>query len=436
LLGLGGGAAGTSFQAPQLANVQNFGQQGSITGNANLQSENALTSQQQLLHALQAQGGLGNQSQVYGQLQGLAAGQGPNPALAQLAQTTQQNVANTAALQAGQRGANANVGLLARQAGQQGAATQQQAAGQAATLGAQQQLGAIQAAGNLANQQAAQQINATGALNQAAQGYQQDVNQALAAYNSANIANQGNVNSANAALAGTQMQSQQSLLGGIAGGAGLSSLLSAVPPVEIPAATGAAAPIVSGPSVPGWAEGGKIPAKGKTEADLLAEDPKKRRDLEEVSDTLKTIKSKTQPSTPPGALSNRPDPSLEIETTGMPEASPAPVDGPRSSVGRFLNGLLNEGGNIESPMNSKGRLLKALGGDTNVGSRLKQGGHVPGKPNVGGAVDSYDNDTVDAKLSPGEIVVPRSVTQGKDPVNGAARFVATVLAQKSRGGKR
>ena len=44
--------------------------------------------------------------------------------------------------------------------------------------------------------------------------------------------------------------------------------------------------------------------------------------------------------------------------------------------------------------------------------------------------DSYDNDKVPAMLSEGEIVIPRSVTMGKDPVRGAADFVAKVLAKR------
>jgi len=78
-------------------------------------------------------------------------------------------------------------------------------------------------------------------------------------------------------------------------------------------------------------------------------------------------------------------------------------------------------------------LMSANGGD--VGSKLKKGGHVPGKPTVGGAKNDYANDTVKALLSPGEIVIPRSVTQSADPVNGAARFVQTVIARRKNKGK-
>lgn len=297
LLGLGGGPGGTSADLTNPTNKQQLAGYGNI-------SLGTLTQQQALLNQLAQQNGLGNQSQVYGQLQGIANGTGPNPALQQLRETTGQNVAATNALIAGARGANANPGLIARQAAMQGANTQQQAVGQGATLAAEQQLGAIQAAGNLANQQAQQQIGQSQYLNQAAQN----------AYGQQIGAQQG-YNAAAAGIAQDQAKGQQGLFGSLGNAAG--------------AALGV------------LAEGGEVP-------------------------------------------------------------------GPKSHFGQML----------------------AQGG--NVGSSLKAGGHVPGKPAVGGAKDSYANDTVKALLSPGEIVLPRSVTQGGNPVGDAARFVQAVLAKKGR----
>jgi hypothetical protein len=74
------------------------------------------------------------------------------------------------------------------------------------------------------------------------------------------------------------------------------------------------------------------------------------------------------------------------------------------------------------------QMAAAYGG--NVGGKLKSGGHVPGKPKVGGAKNSYANDTVKALLSPGEIVIPRNITMGKDPINQSAKFVQSVLAKR------
>lgn len=234
--------------------------------------------QNQLLAALQGQGGVGNQANVYGQqqallqqlqgaggvqnqqgaiqgLQGLvgqqqglasqyqnlANGVGPNPAQAQLAQNTAANVAQTGALMAGQRGAGQNVGLMARQAGQQGAQTQQGAVGQAATLQAQQQLqgmqglaqqqqaigGTQQAIAGLGGQQIGQlqgqQTNtanlATQQVGQQLAAQQQAAQTALS--NQQNIYGlQSNINTTNAGVASQNAKAQAGLIGGILGSAG------------------------------------------------------------------------------------------------------------------------------------------------------------------------------------------------------------------------
>src|SRR5512137_325025 len=57
-------------------------------------------------------------------------------------------------------------------------------------------------------------------------------------------------------------------------------------------------------------------------------------------------------------------------------------------------------------------------------SLLSKGGQVPGKAQVFG--DDEANDTVPAMLSPGEIVLPRSVTHSSDPEGAAAAFVQAV----------
>ena len=59
---------------------------------------------------------------------------------------------------------------------------------------------------------------------------------------------------------------------------------------------------------------------------------------------------------------------------------------------------------------------------------MMSGGPVPGQASVAG--DSYSNDTVPAMLSPGEIVIPRSVVNSPNPKKAAADFVAAILARK------
>lgn len=78
----------------------------------------------------------------------------------------------------------------------------------------------------------------------------------------------------------------------------------------------------------------------------------------------------------------------------IPKAQPA---GPRSKFGQHLN--------------------------------MMHGGHVPGQASMPG--DHPANDTVFAMLSPGEIVVPRTVAQSGDPQK-VMQFVQAVMAKKGK----
>lgn len=191
-----------------------------------------------------AQGALQNQGNVVGQLtpqipgavtdqNALAAqelqmtqGVGPNPAQTMLNQATGANVANQAALMAGQRGASGNVGLIARQNAQQGAATQQNAAGQAATLEAQTALGAQQNLTNLANQQVNQGAQAVSNQNTAQQGEQGILQNANTSANNAQVGMQSNINSTNAQTAAANQNMAGQIFGSLTGGG--SSLLSSL----------------------------------------------------------------------------------------------------------------------------------------------------------------------------------------------------------------
>jgi hypothetical protein len=241
MFGLNGGYNGTGAGGPVSANTVNPTNQNQIN-QSYTGTQGALTSQQQLLQALQGQNALGNQNQVYGQLQGIANGTGPNPAQAMLNQATGQNVATQAALMAGQRGAGQNVGLMARQAAQQGAATQQQAVGQGATLQANQSLNAIGQAGQMANTQAGQLTSQANANAASQLGQQSNLLGAQAAYNNAQVGMQSNINSANAGLAASTQGIMASALGGLSQGAG-SALVK-----------GAA----NGGQVPDYAQGGQV----------------------------------------------------------------------------------------------------------------------------------------------------------------------------------
>lgn len=243
LLGLKGGVNGTGFAGPSLADISNPTTQAQVQASYG-GAQNSLQSQQALMQALQQQNGLGNQSQVYNQLQGVAAGQGPNPAQNMLNQATGQNVQNQAALMAGQRGIGANTGLLARQIGQQGAGIQQNAAGQAATMQSQQSLNALGLAGGLANQQTANQIGAVGANTNANLAEQGQLLGAQGQFNQQQLQNQQGFNNINAGFVNQGMQGQQGLIGGLIGGAGTVGA----------AAAGAA----HGGMIEGYAQGGSV----------------------------------------------------------------------------------------------------------------------------------------------------------------------------------
>lgn len=63
---------------------------------------------------------------------------------------------------------------------------------------------------------------------------------------------------------------------------------------------------------------------------------------------------------------------------------------------------------------------------------MKDGGVVPGKAKVEG--DSLKNDVVPAKLSPGEVVIPRSVMESKNPGEAAKAFVEKLHGKYSEDG--
>lgn len=185
------------------------------------QAQGGLGMQQGLANTLtpQVSSAVNNQNALADQYLAMSKGQGPNPALDQLAQSTGQNTANQAALAAGQRGASGNVGLMARQNAQQGAATQQQSAGQAATLGAQQQIAAQGNLANLANNQVSQAGQATTGYNSAAQNEQSILQNANTSANNAAVGMQSNINNNNAQTSAANQNMAANTLGGIASAA-------------------------------------------------------------------------------------------------------------------------------------------------------------------------------------------------------------------------
>jgi len=347
----------------------------------------ALGQTQGLYGQLAGQGGIGNQANVFNQQQALAdalraqaMGGGPNPAQQALNQATAQNIRNQAALMAGQRGAGANAGLLARQIANQGAQTQQQAVGQSALMQAQQQLGAQQALqnqlagmGQLAGTQVGQQMmgaqNVLGGqqnLTQAQQAQQQALLNAINAQNQGNIAMQSNLNQGNL---------------------GMTENLNNIAAAMQQNINNANAGIAQQQAQQGSnVLGGLLGAGAQIGAAALMNQG--------------------------GQVENK-------KLAKVPEGDRYPGSVQMPPHFQKIAELYH--GNQYRPQ------AYAQGGS--VGSKLKEGGKVPGQAKMKG--DHPINDTVSAKLSPGEVVIPKSVMESRDPVGGAAQFVANLENKKA-----
>ncbi len=451
MLGTAGGAAGTGFSGPQQADIT-AGVTAKNAQHANDAAYNTLTQQDKLLAALKGQNGFDQQTNVQnqqqalanqlaqangvgtqnsaiaglqntaGMYQGIANGTGPNPAQAMLNQQTGNNIAAQNALMAGQRGAGANTGLLARQAAQQGAATQQQAVGQGATMQANQSLNALQglagtqstigslggqqvgqlqgqqaAQSAMANQMAGQQIAQTNNNAQAALGYQSNEQGALGNLNSAKVSSQGSINAANAGMANQQMAGQQKTIGGIASGIG---------------------------GALGLADGGLINhLAGGGYADLAVQGPQSGFGQYMQNNVASPMASQMAPMAQSGTdadfeknmskLGGKIHDSMNKPDTGL--------SGPTATAPNTQ--AMGGSGVADSGMEAKA----AEGGLAEAGGHVKakepsQKAEVPG--------NSYSNDKIPAKLSEGEVVIPRDVMQSADPVAAAAEFVKQTLAKK------
>jgi hypothetical protein len=490
LLGTAGGVNGTGIQGPSQATILNpttTAQAQQQYGNA----QNALAQQQGFVNAVNQANGVGNQSQVFNALSGVANGTGPNPAQAQLAQATGQNVANQAALMAGQRGSGANVGLMARQAAQQGAATQQQAAGQAATLQSQQQLNALNAQGNIATNQANQQANAVQGLNSATQGEQGQILGGIASQNNANVAMQSNVNEANAGLAGKTMQGQSALLGGAingissvasmgAAGSGAAAAAAAkggmVPNMTPQYATGGSvyeniAPGTtpfdqqqSAPTAPAAQmppPGGHTPLVNSAPAANAAQKPKSVV-AEFLSGASKNPQqngyysagqgigkaigsgmnslfgsSNPAPAAPntPSSVDSSDAQAAMMGAPGTRTAQGMPTDQATYDLYRSLPDApqMAKGGKVPALVSPGEQYLPPKEAkEVAKGKKdpLKTGERIPGKPKFPG--NDYRNDIVPKTLESGGIVIPNEVMQSKHPHWAAMKFVQATMAKNGK----
>jgi hypothetical protein len=96
-----------------------------------------------------------------------------------------------------------------------------------------------------------------------------------------------------------------------------------------------------------------------------------------------------------------------------------------ATLGAGLGGALG-GGDEKSSSGLIQQGLEAL-------PKKARGAEVPGKVKYQG--DTRSNDTVPALLSPGEIVLPRSVAQSEEAPEKAKKFVEAIKKQKRPSGR-
>jgi len=413
----GGNGSGMGFQA-QNTNILNP----ATTQQAQDQYTNAqqgLSNQANFLQAVQAQNGLQNQSNVFNQYQNIANGTGPNPAQAMLNQATNANVANQAALMAGQRGSGANAGLIARQAAMQGANTQQQAAGQAATMQANQSLNALGQMGGMATNQANQQANATNAYSQSAQGEQQNILGAIGAQNNANVSMQSNINNANANIAGNVANQQGSMFGGLMQGAGsgLSSLFGGSSPGGADDLTGDAGAGSGGAAELDSAYGG-VNAGTDT---IQAASPDA---ISAVSDIFSSLAE-----------------GGNVEDTSDGTTSLVQQNGPQSQAAQFLqqqeagSGLPNNQGSLKpvKPPSQAEQMQNQMAGMTKMGMQAigKVGNFI--NTGLGDVADGVGSGVQDVAGGVGDLGADPAIDEGVDDVAMVAAKGGKVPAMVSPG---
>ncbi len=104
------------------------------------------------------------------------------------------------------------------------------------------------------------------------------------------------------------------------------------------------------------------------------------------------------------------------------EAQNKTAGGILGGIGNVLSMIgLAEGGEIPDHLMP---IAKIFHKEFAEGRSMKRGGSVPGRASVPG--NSSKNDTVPALLSPGEVVLPRSVTKSPNPPKKAAEFLKSL----------
>lgn len=352
-----------------------------------------------------------NQNTLGNILMNEANGSGPNPAALETQHMNENAIKSNAGMVASQQGISP--ALAARLAAQNSAGMQQQAAGQGALQNMNQQLAVQGALGNLYGQQAGE-ANTMNSTNQ----------NALAAYNTAQVGSTSNQNNTNQATSAQNAATSAGMVGGLAKGlsAGLFAKGGVVPAQPMPPQN----LDVGGPVIQNWGFGGGADINSGA-ANMASK---------YISAGGDALEKDLGGSAPLGSLlgGGGGGDSGGGSMNGM-EMAGGPMDAMGGGAGgggiESLVLLAASGGEIPEHLD---HMAKIYHPDFSTAKLKSQGGNVPGTPQVPGKKDTVKNDTVATMLSPGEIVLPRSVTQSKDPVKAAADFVAEKLRSKKGSG--
>lgn len=126
-------------------------------------------------------------------------------------------------------------------------------------------------------------------------------------------------------------------------------------------------------------------------------------------------------------------------TMGFAEGGQVPQEqpkGPRSMYGKHC---MAQGGSVPAMVSPGEKYLTPAQASQVVSGKadaMSTGKTIPGTPKVGGAKNSYANDTVPMTLQEGGIVIPRDVTQANDAEAKAMAFVKAHFAQQKHGNKK
>lgn len=365
---------------------------------------------------------------------------GPSVAQNMLRQSTDANTAGVASAVASNR--SLSPAQQARLAIEGGAQTQTQAAGQAATLRAQEQTMATSLLGQALGQRGSQNLGELGTLAGAQSGIN-SLNQATGNQNAQLQLGQeqlaAGVGAGNAATAGA-------LTGGLLAGTGALGPMASSPikgggGESLGAGAGAggsgagdgAASAYGGDASSsfGLGEGADAAALAFADGGEIAETP-----LSSYMGNLYGADSSSAASTNEAGSAKPAPPQTGAQTA--PAKSKLAMSDSMAAYNQIEGaklagaGSIYAGGGRVPALVSPGEIVTPPGTNPKEAARMAETGarKVPGQAHVAG--DSPKNDTVKASLTPGSIVLPRTVVNASDPGQAAASFVASVMRRSDK----